>query len=242
MSASAILREEPTPYRVRRIPELNNGDHLDADEYLRRYEQYPEDEKAELINGIVYIMQPASIEFHGIPDSIVQCWLCNYAIATPGVRSITNATTRLGPKDVPQPDGMLIVVPPSGLKSRLTKKGGYLAGAPDLAFEVANSSASYDVHEKLESYRAHGVREYVVWRVQDAAVDWWELRGKSYKPLAPDKRGIIASKVFPGLWLDVKALLADNGVKLMATLQKGVASAEHEAFVRKLQGKSRSPS
>jgi Uma2 family endonuclease len=131
---------------------------------------------------------------------------------------------------------MLLVVPPGGIKKRLTKEG-YVAGAPDLALEVSASSASYDVHEKLDAYRSHGVREYVVWRVEDGAVDWWELRGKTYRLLEADKRGIIASRAFPGLWLDVKALLADNGAKVLATLRKGIASAEHAVFVQKLQDK-----
>ena len=51
--------------------------------------------------------------------------------------------------------------------------------------EVAASSVSYDLHEKREAYRRNGVREYIVWRVQDRAIDWFVLRGGAYEPLAP---------------------------------------------------------
>jgi Uma2 family endonuclease len=137
---------------------------------------------------------------------------------------------------------MLLIIPSAGLKSRLTKKGHYLSGAPELAFEISNSSASYDVHEKRESYRSHGVREYVVWRVRDGVVDWWELRGRSYHALPCDKHGVIHSRLFPGLWLDVKALLADSPSQVMATLQKGLASADHAAFVKQLRAQEKSSS
>jgi hypothetical protein len=46
--------------------------------------------------------------------------------------------------------------------------------------------------------------------------------------------------MFPGLWLDVKALLADNPAKVIATLQKGLASGEHAAFVKKLSASEKS--
>jgi len=40
-------------------------------------------------------------------------------------------------------------------------------GTPELLVEVAASSASYDLHDKLTSLPAHGVQEYIVWRVYD---------------------------------------------------------------------------
>ena len=46
---------------------------------------------------------------------------------------------------------------------------------------------------------------------------------------------ILRSKIFPGLWLDAQALLAGDGVKLMASLQAGLASAEHAAFAAELR-------
>jgi Uma2 family endonuclease len=111
---------------------------------------------------------------------------------------------------------------------------GYVAGAPELVAEVASSSVSYDVHVKLEVYREHGVREYLVGRVGDGAIDWLALRGDRYEPLAAGADGILRSEVFPGLWLDPAVLLAGDGPWLVAVLQEGLASAEHSAFVERL--------
>jgi Uma2 family endonuclease len=35
-------------------------------------------------------------------------------------------------------------------------------GAPELIVEIAASSASYDLHDKLRVYRRNGVQEYIV--------------------------------------------------------------------------------
>ena len=50
------------------IPRLHNGDTLDADEFMRRYEAMPDVKKAELIEGVVYIMSsPCEPMFTAIP-------------------------------------------------------------------------------------------------------------------------------------------------------------------------------
>ncbi|MGQ4810223.1 hypothetical protein NKDENANG_03672 [Candidatus Entotheonellaceae bacterium PAL068K] len=67
--------------------------------------------------------------------------------------------------------------------------------------EVASSSASYDLHAKLQVYRRGGVREYVVWQVLDQEVDWFVLREGQYERLQPDIDGCLRSEVFAGLWL-----------------------------------------
>jgi hypothetical protein len=80
------------------------------------------------------------------------------------------------------------------------------------------------------------VREYLVWRVGDRAVDWFALRGDRYEPLSAGPDGILRSEVFPGLWLDPAALIGENGQRLLAVLQEGLASPEHAAFVKRLGG------
>ncbi|WP_250125782.1 hypothetical protein [Chroococcidiopsis sp. CCMEE 29] len=54
-----------------------------------------------------------------------------------------------------------------------------------------------------------------------------------YVNLLPED-GVIRSRVFPGLWLDTTALLDGNMPQVLAVLQASTASAEHQAFVRKL--------
>jgi Uma2 family endonuclease len=215
------------------IPPLEPGDHLTAAEFLRRYEAMPHVKKAELIQGIVYMAPPVRIDFHAEPDNLIQTWLGTYAIATRGVKAAGNGTVRLGPDDVPQPDGLLRILPKNGGRSRLDSHG-LLDGPPELAVEIAATSASFDTREKRDTYRRSGVQEYVVWRTRDDAVDWWVLEEDEYRALPPGADGILRSRVFPGLWLDVEALLNDEGERLMAVLREGLQSQEHADFVRKL--------
>jgi Uma2 family endonuclease len=221
--------------RSKRFPDvLENGAHLSAAEFLRRYEAMPEVKKAELVNGIVYMASPVRYEQHAEPDSLMQTWLGNYAIATPGVKSATNSTTRLGPDDVPQPDALLRIIPERGGQTRLDEKG-YLLGAPELVVEIAASTSSLDAREKHASYRRAGAREYLLWRTVDEGIDWWAFEDDEYRLLPAGADGVVRSRVFPGLWLDTVALMAGDGPRLMAKLQEGLQSPEHAAFVAELQ-------
>jgi Uma2 family endonuclease len=213
---------------------LENGAHLSATEFLRRYEASPEIKKAELVNGIVYMASPTRLEQHGEPDNLIQVWLGTYAIATPGVKCATNATARLGPDDVPQPDALLRILEEYGGHSRLSSKD-YLEGAPELVAEIAASTASLDAREKLEAYRRAGVREYLLWRTVDKAINWWFLKDDEYHPMTPGPNGVIQSQIFPGLWLDCAAAVAGDGAKVLATLQEGLRSVGHATFLETLK-------
>jgi Uma2 family endonuclease len=95
---------------------------------------------------------------------------------------------------------------------------GYLDGPPELVVEVAASSVSRDLHSKKNVYRRAGVREYIVLRFLDDELDWFELCDGQYIRREPDAAGIIESSQFPGLRLDVPALLEGDLSRLLAAL------------------------
>ena len=213
------------------IPPLENGAHLNASEFMRRYEAMPEVKKAELIQGIVYMASPVRAIVHGKPDSMMHWWMGIYAEATPGIETYSNSTVRFGADDVPQPDGMMCLLPSRGGKSRIDVKG-YITGAPELVVEIAASSASLDMQEKLETYRRFGVPEYLLWLTEINEFLWLHLENDEYKPLPVAAGGIIRSRVFPGLWLDVKAMLAGDRSGARTALKRGLKSKEHAKFVK----------
>ena len=218
------------------LPALENGDRLTRSEFERRYEAMPHLKKAELIEGVVYVGSPVRYTQHGQPNFDLETWLGVYRAATPGVFGAGNTTVRLDLDNEPQPDVLLRL--DRGGRSRIDDDG-YVDGAPELVVEVAASSASYDLHDKLRAYRRNGVPEYVVWRVLDGGLDWFVLRDGSYERLQPDDVGVLRSEVFPGLWLSVPALLAGDLAAVLATLQLGLAAPEHAAFVERQRGTSR---
>src|SRR5205085_1039208 len=107
---------------------------------------------------------------------------------------------------------------------------GYIERAPELVAEVAASSASIDLNAKLRVYRRNGVREYIVWRVLDRAIDWFVLRQGTFVRLDPEADGTLHSPTFPGLWLDPQTLVGLQMPRVLQVLQQGLASPEHAAF------------
>ena len=218
------------------VPALQNGDRLTRDEFERRYAAMPHVKKAELIDGVVYMGSPVRHGLHGRPDRLLQGWLAYYEMVTPGLDSSSNATVRLDQDSEPQPDLLLRLPEHVGGRSRRTTDD-YLEGAPELAIEVAASSVSYDLHQKRNAYRRNGVLEYLVCRTEDRAVDWFVLERSEYTRQQPDARGHLAGRRFPGLVLDVAALLRDDLNALRAAIDVAIgttAHAAHASFVQRL--------
>ena len=208
------------------FPLLENGDCMPDDEFLRRYEQMP-GVKAELIDGVVYMASPVSAELHGMPHNDLQHALSHYRIFMSKVRATDNSTVKLGKKNIPQPDIGLFINSPEG-QARIVD--GYLVGAPELVAEISASTRSVDVNQKFETYQKAGVKEYLVWRVEDDEIDWWQLVNGKYERLREDDAGVIRSVVYPGLWLNVPELISANMPAVLATIDAGRNTPEYKSF------------
>jgi Uma2 family endonuclease len=145
-----------------------------------------------------------------------------------------NTTSRMDPFNEPQPDVVLRLDPTAGGRSRVSSDD-YLEGAPELIVEVAASSATYDLREKKTVYQRNGVQEYIVWQIFERRLDWFYFYEDEYEPLRPDADGVIHSQIFPGLNLNVRALLDGNLAQVLTTVQAGIQTTEHTAFVERLR-------
>ncbi len=217
------------------LPLLEAGDHLGQETFHQRYEAMPSGFRAELIRGFVVVPSPLS-QKHGRYHARVIHWLGEYEAHTPATAVYDNATVILGPDSEPQPDAALIIDPDCGGRTRLDERD-YVAGPPELVVEVASSSESYDLHEKLQDYEKAGIREYLVVMIRDRQIRWFYLENNKYRELTMGADRTCHSQVFPGLRLDTDALLALDGSKVMETLREGLASPEQAAFVQQLQQK-----
>ncbi|PKO22499.1 MAG: Uma2 family endonuclease [Chloroflexi bacterium HGW-Chloroflexi-1] len=214
------------------VPPLEPGDRLTRYEFERRYAAMAHVKKAELIEGVVYMPSPVS-NAHSEAHGDLMAWLGIYRAATCGVHLNDNATVRLDLANEVQPDALLRLDVALEGASRIGRDG-YIEGAPELIAEIAVSSVSYDLHDKLCVYQRSGVPEYLVWQVDDRRVDWFRLREGQYVPLTADSQGVVRSEVFPGLQLAVPALLEGDLATVLAVLQQGCQSAEHAAYVARL--------
>ncbi len=210
--------------------DLHNGDRMTREEFHRIYERAPEELKAELIGGVVYMASPLK-ERHASYHLALGTLFGTYIGRTPGVTGGDNATVMLGDESEPQPDLYLRVLRECGGQSGRSDDG-YVTGAPELLAEIAESSRSLDLHAKRDDYRRYGVREYLVVNLRDGQLHWFDFAAD--EQLQPDSDGIARLRTMPGLWIDVAALFAQDLPRAVAALQSGLGSPEHAEFVKKL--------
>lgn len=171
---------------------------------------------------------------HSRSHGDIMTWLGTYRAATPGVSLHDNTTVRLDADNEVQPDALLRLEAALGGNSRISDDD-YVEGPPELIVEIAGSSASYDLHDKLKVYRRNGVQEYLVWQVFEKHLDWFQLNEEGeYVPLPPDEGGVIHSQRFSGLRLAIASLLAGDLAAVLVELQRGLATEAHQAFVASL--------
>lgn len=219
----------------RYIPPFENGDRMDQKTFHALYLQTPKGFRAELIGGIVHVPSPTSAR-HARPQRMFCQWLGEYSDNTPGTDAFDNITSVMSEASEPQPDLSLIVLPEAGGQTRLTPEE-YLQGAPELAVEISNTTATIDLNAKMRDYERYGVREYLVVIMREREVRWFARRKDRFAPMKPDADGVLRSKVFPGLWLDTAGVFDRGARRLLVTLRKGLASPEHTKFVAKLSKK-----
>lgn len=121
----------------KRVRSLFNGDRMQQPEFHRRYEACPEDEKWELVGGVVYIASPLKLK-HSDYDGEIGYLMEAYRRATPGTHVTHNASAILGEESEPQPDLAMRILPEYGGQSPSTDDD-YLQGAPELVVEIAHS-------------------------------------------------------------------------------------------------------
>ena len=218
-----------TTTAIEAIEPLVAGDNLTWEEFERRWDATPDLKRAELIGGIVY-MAPLSTE-HGDFDGLMAGLLFSYRRQTPGCAYGIGTTWRMF-GDAPQPDTHLRILPKYGGQSRTM--GKYCSGAPELAAEICHSSAAYDLHQKKDLYHRAGVKEYVAVLLHERKVKWFIWKEDGYGTLDADKKGIVRSHVFPGMWLNVPALFDEDSDAFFETMDAGLNSKEHAEFVVKL--------
>jgi Uma2 family endonuclease len=223
---STLDRPEP-----KTLPPLVAGERLDRATFHERYEAMPPGTRAELVGGVVYMPSPVGYE-HGERDGDLSDWLGHYKRFTPGVRRASNATTQFGDYGEPQPDLQLRIPEELGGRSRIV--GGYVVGPPELIVEVSKTTRKHDLGEKKADYQRAGVREYLFVGLDPEEIRWFVRRRGRFVGLPAGPDGVYRSEVFPGLWLDPRAFFAEDTEALIATLERGLATPEHAAYVAQL--------
>ena len=201
-----------SPHRT--VPPLQSGDRLSQPEFHRRYELEPMLKHVELIEGVVFMASPTRFTLHGEQQGHILGWFAGFAARHPETRYAGPVTVILDGRNELEPDAILLLKSEFGGQTRISAED-YIVGAPELVVEIAASSASIDLGAKMTAYARNGVREYIVWQTFDAVITWFALRDGDFVPIAPDNDGVVHSIVFPGLALDVAAMLAGDMARVL---------------------------
>ena len=224
---------EQTPKTAPGIVPLHNGDVLDQPAFHERYAAMPPGFRAELIGGVVYIARRTTHDHANLHGHIIG-GIGRYCTYTAGVQLLNSGTIILDDRNEVQPDGVLRLDEAHGGASSVNEQG-YVTGTPELHVELAYDAEAIDLHQKREVYERTGVREYLVVLIQEESFCAFRLEGVRYMDFPPDTDGVWRSRVFPGLWLNIRALLDRDGVALLKTLDAGLASEAHRMFLQQLQ-------
>jgi Uma2 family endonuclease len=219
---------------AKKLPPLAPGDRLPRDEFERRFDVTPGLKKAELLDGVVYMPPPVSHVYHSGPHARMLALLGVYQAATPHTLVGDSGSLRLDLQNMPQPDAYLMIAEDAGGQARIDAEG-YVAGAPELVAEIAASSASYDLHVKMDVYRRYGVREYIVWRTYDAEIDCFVLSDGQFERRTLNEGEIWRSIAFPGLCIATRQLLGGDLSGALEVLTQHIAGPEHSALVQRLR-------
>lgn len=219
------------------VPRLVDGQQLTQPEFHRRYLAMPPNFRAELIDGVVVLPSPLKNK-HGFAHGLAVHWLYLYRRGTHRLRIGDNTTAILANSEV-QPDAFLMIDSAYGGQAS-ESADGYTVGAPELVVEVADSSESMDLNLKFREYQKAGVREYLVVLLRRQTVRWFSLESGVFQEIG-SVNGVLQSRVFPGLWLNIGALLNDDQEGVETTLRQGTSQPEHAHFVQELKNRPGSP-
>jgi Uma2 family endonuclease len=113
-----------------------------------------------------------------------------------------------------------------GSRRPAVDRGPYGGGAPELIAEICLASTEVDFGPKAALYKAAGVREYITIEMFRQRIVWRMLEDCAYITQEVPADGILRSRIFPGLWLDMAAFWADDDAKMQAALNAGFAAAK----------------
>ena len=189
-----------------------HADEMHVDETARQYtyadyEKIDDDNRYEIIDGVIYLMSAPSIPHQRISYKLshqlytfLQGKPCE--MLTAPVDVCLNAA---GDSDrtVVQPD-IIVVCDRSKLDFKRCN------GAPDMVVEILSpSTASRDMTIKHEKYMQAGVREYWVVDPDSKSVHVFVLKDGEYEATDYPEGGVVPVRVLDGCEIDLNLVFAD---------------------------------
>jgi Uma2 family endonuclease len=174
-----------------------------------------EDQKADLINGVIYMASPENTDANEL-----FLWLAAVMNLYARRKKLgrvygSRVALRLAEKHGPEPDIAFV------RKEHLhrVKRGG-VEGPADLAVEIVSpDSIERDYYLKRELYEQAGIPEYWIVDEMDQQVTLLRLRRGKYHEVRP-RKGALSSEALPGFWLRPEWLWQEPRPDEVETLER----------------------
>jgi Uma2 family endonuclease len=198
------------------------------------YETYREliedGEKADLIDGVIYIASPETRPHNNLNGFVYQL-IEGFTAARDidGFAFFSRFSCKISDYRAPEPDvGYVLPERMHVVEQR------HILGGPDIAVEiVSRDSRKRDYEVKRELYEAAGVTEYwIIDPLKDQAL-FLGLREGQYEPMPLDNEHIFHSGVIPGFWLDRQWLFQKPLPRAYRCLEQILASQPRRTRKRK---------
>lgn len=183
-----------------------------------------DDQKADLIDGVIYIASPESTE-----ANCLFLWLASLMVDFAEVKDLgsvfgSRVAIRLDDRNGPEPDVLFVCKHRSDIVQK-----NHIDGPPDLVVEVVSpESVHRDYVTKRDLYQQFGIPEY--WII-DEELDRIILhrldRQGEYRVVRP-RKGVLTSRAMPGFWLRIDWLWQETRpMKVTALAQLLGEDGEH---------------
>jgi len=165
----------------------------------------PDGQKADLIDGVIYMASPDTRRSDRL-GGFIKFLMQGYA-AVQGLGEVYGSrfAFELSQFRAPEPDAAFVRTERLHLVSERRMVGG-----PDIAVEiVSRESRQRDYGEKKQLYADAGVSEYWIIDPLQRRVEFHRLHAGRYEPVPLEQNRIFRSAMLEGFWLDVEWLLAE---------------------------------
>jgi Uma2 family endonuclease len=172
-----------------------------------------ENEKADLLDGVIYIASPESTEHNQLRGWLYSV-LSEFAAQTDqGEWYHTRVAFRITVKRGPEPDVAFVA------KERLhIVEKGFIDGAPDIAVEIVSpDSVERDYELKRNVYGAAGVKEYWIIDPDERRATFLRRQGEQFVEIKPNDNRY-ESQVLRGFSLKIEWLWSKERPSIMAIL------------------------
>lgn len=181
------------------------------------YRLIPDGQKADLIDGVIYMASPDSLRANKL--TVFLCWLMRGFVEARGSGGeVLSSRFAFELTDIRAPEPDVAYVRPQRLH---LLEEARMRGGPDIAVEiVSRESRSRDYGEKRQLYQDAGVPEYWIIDPVQQRAEFLVLGSGRYELAVLEENRRFRSRALPGFWLDVDWLLADPLPSATGCLQR----------------------